>query len=143
MEKCTEIQISNCKQESGEVRNLTQERPLACQQGLCDTAPRHHSLEVPRPNTSIGASEEQWEGTTAASATQRQSPRQSQGQHLLQDERPSLLRRLSSPHRPHPFLIQQAEGKQKHAAGEKKVWRHTWTRGHCGAGKRQRVETEE
>lgn len=54
LEECTEKQISNCKQESGDIRNLSQGRPLACLQGACNTAPGHRSLEVPRPALPLG-----------------------------------------------------------------------------------------
>lgn len=110
LEKNLTEKTSNCQQDSGQVRNLSQERPLACLQGPGNTAPRHHSPEVPRPHFHWGISRAEG-GHSSRAATQRQTRRQSQGQHLLQDERQSLLPRPSSPHQPHPFLIQQAEGK--------------------------------
>lgn len=37
-----------------EIRNLYQERPLACLWSPCNTAPWHHSKEVPRPVLPLG-----------------------------------------------------------------------------------------
>lgn len=138
--KHIEKQIANCKQESGEIRKQSQGRPLACRQRPHDTAagfPR-----CPGPHFHWGIRRVVG-GAAATSTTQSQTPHQSQGQRLLQDDRQSLLSRLSSPRRPHPGLIQQAEGREE----QRKVKRESrggtdGLRQHCGAGRRQGEQGE-
>lgn len=120
---------ANFKLQAGARRDL---KAISGTPSSVPTGFEQHSTQAPFPggaqaHTAIGASGEQWAGTAAASATHIQTPLQSQGQRLLQDERQSLLLRRSSPHQPHPFLIQQGEGKEKQTEGKKKVWRlHKW-----------------
>lgn len=101
---------TNCKLQAGvrEIRNHPQGRP-----SVPTGSPRQAPGTIcdAQTRTSIGASDEWWRGSRHLHHSEP-NPRQSQGQHLLQDDRQSLLKTVQ-PSRPHPVLIQQAEGKEE------------------------------